>query len=138
MQDPSGSPPYPLRNMVSTYIKGNLGMHLFAIWMDHPQFCICGNKFEIDHALSCKRGGFMIQRHNELRDITATLLTEVCHNVSTEPPLLPEIFNYQTANTDSEVRLDIKARGFWNRGQGMHTLTLGFSIQMLPAIAPRI
>ena len=85
-----------------------------------PQFCICGNKFEIDHALSCKRGGFMIQRHNELRDFTATLLTEVCHNVSTEPPLQPlqgEIFNYRTANTDSEVRLDIKARGFWNRGQ---------------------
>ena len=85
-----------------------------------PQFCICRNKFEIDHALSCKRGGFKIQRHNELRDFTATLLTEVCHNVSTEPPLQPlqgEIFNYRTANTDSEVRLDIKARGFWNRGQ---------------------
>ena len=29
----------------------------------------------------------MIQRHNELRDFTATLLTEVCHNVTIEPLL---------------------------------------------------
>ena len=54
-----------------------------------PQFCICGNKFEAEHALSCKRGGFMIQRHNELRDFTASLLTEVCHNVAIEPMLQP-------------------------------------------------
>ncbi len=28
-------------------------------------------------------------RYNEIRDITASLLTEVCHNVATEPPLQP-------------------------------------------------
>ncbi len=30
-------------------------------------------------------GGFPTIRHNEIRDITASLLTEVCHNVATEP-----------------------------------------------------
>ena len=46
---------------------------------------------------------------------------EVCHNVAVEPspqPLNGENFLDQSANTDSEARLDVKARGFWNRGQG--------------------
>ena len=66
----------------------------------------------------------MIQRHNELLDFTATLLTEVCHNVTIGPLSLlqtitieGETFQYRSANTDSEARLDICARGFWNRGQ---------------------
>ena len=82
-----------------------------------PQSCICGNKFEVDHALCCKRGGFMIHRHSELQDFTASLLTEVCHNVAIEPKLQPldgETFQYRSANTDSEARLDVRARGFWN------------------------
>ena len=37
----------------------------------------------------CPYGGFPIIRHNEVRDLTATLLTEVCHNVATEPALQP-------------------------------------------------
>ena len=122
---PSGSLPYLLRSMASICIKVNLGM-LFVCVMDGPSqillnhVAICGHKFEVDHALSCKRGGFVIQRHNELRDFTASLLTEVCHNVAVEPSLQPlngENFLYRSANTDSEARLDVKARGFWNRGQ---------------------
>ena len=33
----------------------------------------------VEHALSCPTGGFIILRHNELRDITARLMTEVWH-----------------------------------------------------------
>ena len=87
---------------------------------NNPQSCICGHKFEVDHFLSCKRGGFVIQRHNELHDFTASFLTEVCHNVVVEPSfqlLNGENFLYRSANTDSEARLDVKAGGFWNRGQ---------------------
>ena len=32
-------------------------------------------------------GGFPTLHHNELRDLTATLLTEVCTNVAVEPLL---------------------------------------------------
>ena len=70
--------------------------------------------------MSCHMGGFPTKRHDEIRDITATLLTEVCHNVATEPPLQPlsgETLNYRTANRDDGARLDIRARGFWNRSQ---------------------
>ena len=41
----------------------------------------------VDHALSCSRGGLPTLRHNELRDLTASLLSEVCTNLAIEPPL---------------------------------------------------
>ena len=43
-----------------------------------PAICVCGSRFGVPHALSCKRGGFVTLRHNELRNITADLLREVC------------------------------------------------------------
>ena len=43
----------------------------------------------VEHALSCPKSGFPSIRHNEVRDLTATLLSEVCHNVSFEPGLQP-------------------------------------------------
>ena len=54
-----------------------------------PQTCSCGTEFTVNHAMICHMGGFptIIIRRNEIRDITASLLTEVCHNVATEPQL---------------------------------------------------
>ena len=52
-----------------------------------PTKCPCGEHFDLDHALKCHKGGFLIQRHNELRDLTADLLAEVCRDVAVEPPL---------------------------------------------------
>ena len=37
----------------------------------------------------CKRGGFIIQRYNELRDLEAELLKMVCYDVEVEPGLQP-------------------------------------------------
>ena len=85
-----------------------------------PILCNCGTSFSVDHAMICHMGGIPTIRHNEIRDITATLLTEICHNVATEPPLQPltnESFVHRTANTEPNARLDIRARGFWNTGQ---------------------
>ena len=50
-----------------------------------PSHCTCGKPFSVGHALTCKTGGFPAVRHNEVRDIMATLLTEVCHGVTTDP-----------------------------------------------------
>ena len=52
-----------------------------------PAICVCGSRFDVPHALSCKRGGFVTLRHNELRNITADLLREVCVDVKIEPML---------------------------------------------------
>ena len=97
-------------------------LHLRYGWdiRNVPQSCVCGSSFSVDHALSCKRGGFPILRHNEIRELTAKMLSEVCHSVATEPPLQPlsgESFSYRSAIVGAEARLDIKARGFWNLAQ---------------------
>ena len=84
-----------------------------------PANCVCGEKFDISHALSCKKGGLITLRHNELRDITANLLKEICRDVRTEPSLIEvngEV-NGKTANTRPEARLDISALGFWTPDQ---------------------
>jgi len=69
--------------------------------------------------MTCKKGGFISCRHNEIRDILAKLLDEVCRDVDIEPALLPltgENFN-KTSNSTNEARLDVSARNFWNRGE---------------------
>ena len=48
-------------------------------------------QFSVEHALSCSYGGFPSIHQNELRDITMELMSEVCHNVGTEPSLQPII-----------------------------------------------
>ena len=73
----------------------------------------------IQHAMRCNKG-FITIRHNDLRELTANLLTEVCKDVDIEPQLLPvtsETFKNRTANTSKEARVGIKSRGFWVRGQ---------------------
>ena len=42
-----------------------------------PYKCVSGYIFTVDHAMISKRGGFVIQRHNELRDLEAQLLSAV-------------------------------------------------------------
>ena len=49
-------------------------------------------------------------------DITAELLSEVCHDVEVEPhlqPLSDERFLQKTANTQDGACLDIAMNGFW-------------------------
>ena len=75
-----------------------------------PSQCVCGAKFTIEHSLNCRRGGFPSIRHNEIRDITADLLSEVCHNVGIEPSLQSisgEHLFYRTANREDGARLDV-------------------------------
>ena len=70
---------------------------------------------ELEHALSCPGGGFPSFRHNEIRDLLADLLTEVCPNVCTEPrlqPLSDERLDYATASNEDNARADIQAGGF--------------------------
>ena len=58
--------------------------------------------------------------HNALRNITAELLSGICHDVSTEPPLQPltgEFLEPKTANHQDEARADIHVRGFWGQLQ---------------------
>ena len=81
-----------------------------------PTECICGTLFTVEHAFTCSHGGYPTLRHNEVRDITAQLMSEVCPNIATEPTLQPvssERFFHRSANTECGARLDVRAQGFW-------------------------
>ena len=63
------------------------------------------------------KGGFVVQRHNELRDLEAESLNLVCKNVETESVLQDttgEVLG-RGANTSQEARVDIHARGLSER-----------------------
>ena len=42
-----------------------------------PTFCQCGSKFDIQHSMNCKKGGCVSIRHNDLRGLTARIISEV-------------------------------------------------------------
>ncbi len=79
------------------------------------------SRFSVEHAIPYPRGAFPIIRHNETRDLTASVLTEVCHDVRVEPDLHPitkinkETLSATTANTSEGARLDIAMNGFWGK-----------------------
>ena len=56
-------------------------------------------------------------RHNEIRNLTANLLTEVYQQVQVEPELQvvsdSGAFSQAMANTQEGARLDIAMNGFW-------------------------
>ena len=52
---------------------------------DIPAIGVCGEIFTVDHAMICKRDGFVIQRHNKLRDLEAEVLNTVFSDVKVEP-----------------------------------------------------
>ena len=79
---------------------------------DKPAVCVCGDKFDTDHAMICKKGGFITMRHN---DLEAERLNAVCKDVQIEPALQDitgEVLN-PGANKSADTRLDIHTRGFW-------------------------
>ena len=85
-----------------------------------PTRCPCGQPFNVTHALSCKKGGFVNERHDNVKNILTGLLSRVCRDVESEPHLMSltnEQFSKRSANLSDEARLDIKAKSFWQRGQ---------------------
>ena len=84
---------------------------------DIPPTCACGEAFTVEHSMICKLGGFINQRHKELRDLEAEFLNMVCTDVEIEP-VLQDIFGEQLkrgSNKAQDARLDIQARRFWER-----------------------
>ena len=81
-----------------------------------------------------KRGGFISPRHNDLRDITNELLSEVCKGIENEPmlqPLTGETQKYQTVKTENNARLDVSALCFWCRDQRAF-----FDVRIFGPVAP--
>lgn len=65
--------------------------------------------FALQHALSSKKGGFISIPHNQIQNITARLLKEMCKDIRVEPQLqeLTSETLQPATLTGKEVRLDI-------------------------------
>jgi hypothetical protein len=83
----------------------------------------CGERFTTEHAMSCRKGGLIIQRHNDLVNtwgqMCSQALTPTC--VSDEP-LIQQSRNTPVEGTNRttpspELRGDLAVHGFWSRGQ---------------------
>ena len=44
---------------------------------DIPSKYVCAEEYSVEHAMICKLGGFIIQRHDLLRNLEAELLSPV-------------------------------------------------------------
>ena len=65
----------------------------------------------LQHALFCPKGGLVITKHNELRNLTSEMVREVCKNVVIERLLTPltreELL--KSSNTSNQARADVSA-----------------------------
>ena len=73
--------------------------------------------FTVDRSTICQRGGLVIQRHNEIRDLKAELLDMVCYDVQVEPALRPITGEDLARGTNQapDARLDVHCWGVWQR-----------------------
>ena len=95
---------------------------------------MCGASFSTNHAMICCHGGLTFICHNELRDLTASWLHEVCHEVAVEPPLRPltgKALVSTSTNLRDDARADIRAKGFGGRRQSAF-----FDIRVFHSNAP--
>ena len=82
-----------------------------------PSHCGCSKPYNVHHAISCKKGGFVTLRDNELRGNIAEMLEEVTSDVQVESAFQPLSGEEIKGNQSDKARSDISARGFWIRGQ---------------------
>ena len=78
---------------------------------------------DINHSLNCPRGGYIIIRHNAVRDFFAKQISTVCKDVECEPHLQTlngETFSTSTTLTGDNAHPDIRARGFYRPGQNSY------------------
>ena len=79
-------------------------------YLNTPDMCDgCGCVFTLSHALSCRKGGLVIQRHNEVRDAIGDLASLVWNKVRREPVVREADYNLGT----SALVADLGVRGVW-------------------------
>ena len=78
---------------------------------------VAGSMFTVDHAMICRRGGLVIQRHNEIRLVGWLVIHMVGYDVQIEPALQPITGEELARGTNQapDARLDVHCRGFWER-----------------------
>eukprot|EP00731_Ephydatia_muelleri_P003437 Em0001g3437a len=95
--------------------RDGLAVHYMRDPADLPSKCDgCGASLTLQHALDCKVGGLVIQRHNEIRDC----IGDIAAQVWTQVVLEPIVREAETQVGDSGLRLDLGVHGVWQPHAG--------------------
>ena len=86
---------------------------------DLPNFCACGGRFNINDALRRKKGGFVAQRHDGVRNLLTLLPGNLRKDVEIKPHLRQLATKDFTSDRPTQVlrrgKIGLKADGFWRR-----------------------
>jgi len=103
--------------------RDNIRMHLGLTPTSLPQRCAgCDDRFTVAHAMSCKKGGLVSLRHNDLKAEWHHLCSQaLTPSAISDEPLIHTSRDVQQAGTEGaapqpELRGDVAAHGFWRRG----------------------
>ena len=73
-------------DLIAQELRDALVLHYWKPLLNVPSSCdSCGDPFSLDHALVYRKGGLIIQHHNEVRDAVSGLAVLVWGNVDSEP-----------------------------------------------------
>ena len=79
-----------------------------------PSVCDgCGAEFSVDHGLNCPKGGNVIERHNEIRDVTGQLASMAFSHVTSEP-VVREASTARGERDHCGLVCDLAVRGVWH------------------------
>ena len=86
-----------------------LALHYRKALLNVPSGCDgCGAPFSLDHTLVCRKGGLIIQPHNEVWDAVGDLAALVWGRVVSEPVVWD-------ASVDGDALIaDLGVRGVWD------------------------
>jgi hypothetical protein len=83
----------------------------------------CGDRFTVGHAMTCRKGGLITQRHDDVAGEWHQLCADALSpSRVTDEPIIPqcrtraEVNGVQRWIEPPEIRGDVAAHGFWNRG----------------------
>ena len=97
-------------DLSATEFRDSLALRYHRPLLKAPAKCDgCGDVFNMTHALDCRKGGLVIQRHNEVRDALGDLASLVYKDVIHEPTV-------QEANDVCGIPslvADLSIRGVW-------------------------
>ena len=110
------------------YCRDALCLRYLKPLLDLPPVCDgCGVPFTTSHALDCKKGGLIVQRHNEICDLLFDLISTVWSHTTKEPVV-------QDGDLESHcdtLVTDISARGVWQP-----QATALFDVRVIDSDAP--
>ena len=69
----------------------------------------CGEATSLEHALSCRHGGLVIQQHNQIRDSLGDIAALAFREVIKEPV----VHDADPENDETALKADLGIRGLW-------------------------